>query len=217
VKSSEHCGVDIAQFRPWGGDLHRVDHETLLRERLQTARVVTVGEPVVDALLGCRDRAVRAGATVDDGERRVDDFLFAVVEHDERARRAVPAVAALRLGRVVEAQHRRRGVRTDALAHRGDARGECGEEIRGLLSHRRHVVGAQPCARDDAERAFAADEHRRHIGPVRGGWGPACADHRAIGHHHFDTDDHLVDFSVTSGELPGAQAGDPTADGGNVE
>jgi len=213
----EHGCVNVAEFRPRGGDLHRVDDEPLLRQCLQAARVVAVGQPVVDALLGCDHRAVCASTTIDHGESRVDDLVFAVVEHDQRAVGAVAAMAALSLDRVVKTQHGRRGVRANRLAHRLDAVGEGRKEVRGLASHGCHVVGAQPRACHHAERAFATNEHRRDIGPVRCGRSAAGADHRAIGEHDFETDDHLVDLPVTSRELPGAEAGDPTADGGDVE
>ena len=55
------------------------------------------------------------------------------------------------------------------------------------------------------------------IGPHRRCRSVTGVQHRAVGQHDLEADDHLVDLAVARAVLPGAPAGHPSTDGGDVE
>ena len=118
--------------------------------------------------------------------------VHSVVDDRQRGRRAAPGSASsstmrtlvspllevpLRLGLVVEAQHRRRGAPAQDPAAGLEAGGERGEAEGPPLLGRRQRVDAEPRLGDDAEGALAA---RRRAGSGWARWppagpGPRCA------------------------------------------
>ena len=105
-----------------------------------------------------------AQAVGDDGHRGVDDRRLALVEHEQRAARAVAAVAAGRLDGVVEPQHGRRRPAAQDRPAGLDAVGERGERPRRAPLGGRQRVGAQPHPGDHAERALRAEEQLGQVG-----------------------------------------------------
>ena len=67
------------------------------------------------------------------------------------------------------------------------------------------------------ERAFAPDEELRQVG-TRGGPGTMTlgADDPAVGQDDLEPEHHVLDLPVAGRVLPGAAAGEPSADGGEI-
>ena len=99
---------DGGETRPRCGHFHRVDHISLAGERLERGRVVAVRVPAVDQGDVCNRSRARRHCIGRHGHRRLDEHRVTLVEHEQDAARPVAAVAARRLHRVVEAEHRRR-------------------------------------------------------------------------------------------------------------
>ena len=164
---------------------------------------------------GCGAR--RLADVGDDAEGGVDDRLITLVEHEEGARRAVTTVAACRLGAVVQTEHGgRRPALQDAPADL-DPLGERREVVGRPTLTGGPWVGPQPHPRDDAERALRPDEQLGEVRPDGGGRRPARAHDGAVGQHDLETGDEVLDLAVAGGVLTRAAAGDPAADGGDLE
>ncbi len=70
---------------------------------------------------------------------------------------------------------------------------------------------------DDAQRALAAHEELGQVRPGRGAGAGALRVHdAAVGQDDLEPDDHVLDLSVARRVLPGAPAGQPPTDGGEV-
>ena len=67
------------------------------------------------------------------------------------------------------------------------------------------------------ERALGAEEQLVEVGPDGRRGRAAGADHGAVGEDDLEPDDDVLDLAVAGGVLAGAPAGDPAADGGDVE
>ena len=78
-------------------------------------------------------------------------------------------------------------------------------------------MSSKPDARDDAKRAFGTEEQLVEVGSHGRGRAAAGGDHGAIGEHYFEANDHVFDLAVAGAVLACAAAGDPSADGGDVE
>ncbi len=78
-------------------------------------------------------------------------------------------------------------------------------------------MGPQPYPGDDAERALGPDEQLGEVGTGGGGGRAARAHDRAVGEHDLEPDDEVLDLAVPGRVLAGPAAGDPSADGGEVE
>ena len=131
---------------------------------------------------------------------------------------AVAAVAARRLDGVVEAQH---GRRRPAAQDRPAGLDAVGERRRTCTPPAAPSAGSG-WARShtlviDAERALGAEEQLGEVGPDGAGRRAAGAHDRAVGEHDLEADDEVLDLAVAGGVLAGAAAGDPAADGGDVE
>ena len=80
-----------------------------------------------------------------------------------------------------------------------------------------HRVDPEPALGDHPEGALAAHEQLGEVGPGgRPGPVPAGADHPAVGQHHLEADDHVLDLPVAVGVLAGTPAGQPAAHGRQV-
>ena len=209
-----------ASVRPAAGDLHRVDDEPLAGQRLQRAGVVAVLHPA----------ARRASTSTGVGPARAllrDDRHRRSTISAGRPRRARAAAAACRRrrGRALTLGRRRRAAAPPA-SRRGAGSAGRRRARRSKRVERRRRRGARPAATGwtrshtrviDAERALAADEQLGEVGPTAAAGRAAGADDRAVGEHHLEPGDDVLDLAVAGGVLAGAAAGDPAADGRDVE
>ena len=120
-----------------------------------------------------------------------------------------------RLGLVVQAEHGRGGAPPQDPAAGVEPGGEGGEaEGPPALAHR-HRVDPEPSLGDDPEGALAAHEELGQVGTRgRAGRVAAGADHPAVGQHHLQADDHVLDLPVAVGVLAGPRQAShpPTVD-----
>ena len=153
----------------------------------------------------------RRALFVDDAARRVDDVRVALVHREEHVG-VTGLVAAIGLGCVVEAQHRRGGAALHDPAHGVEPVGERRERERGADLGRRYRVQTQTGAYDDAERSLGADEELREVGPHCGTVRIFGGDERSVGQHDIEARHDVLDLAVAGGELARAAAREPTAD-----
>ena len=152
----------------------------------------------------------RQALFVDDAARRLGDVRVAFVEHQQEVRIA-RVVAAIGFDRVVQAQHRGRRAPLHDAAHGVEPGREGREGVGTAHLGGGEVMGAQPGADHDAERAFGAEEHLGEVGADRGAGRAAGADQGSVGEHHVETLDDVLDLPVTGRHLSRAAARDPTA------
>ena len=142
----------------------------------------------------------------------------ALVEHDERAAVDLEVPRATR--------PRRRGAAPPGVAPRcsdAPARVEAGGERRRRRRRaaprpRRAPVHDERRLGDDAERALGPDEELREVRPDgRRGAPPADVHDLAVGEHDGEAAHDVLDLAVAVGVLARAAAGQPPADGGELE
>ena len=207
-------GVDGPEVGPAAGDFHGVDHEPLADEGLERGHVVAVLHPVVHQRIVEALGTPGAGLGLHHVDHRRDHDRVALVERQQHAGSLRRPVVPVGLDRVVEAQHRRCRPPLADAPHRlecGVERAECpggGSLCRGRGVH------AQPGRGDDAQRSLRPDEELGQVGPHGLAGDAAGGDAAAVGQHHVEALDDVLDLAVPPRQLSRAAAGDPPTDGG---
>ena len=205
--------VEAGQRGPLARDLGRVDHDAGAPQRRQGRDVVAVPSQRSTSATSSGLRAgLRAALVVDDGHGAGEHVGVGLVEHDEHVGVALLEVA-LRLGLVVEAQHGGRG----AAAHDAPARLEARRRTTSKPKARRSWAGGSGWMRRRASVMTPSvpslpTKSWVRFGPGRGAGALALGAHdAAVGQHHLEADDHVLDLPVARRVLPGAPAGQPAA------
>ncbi len=221
VRHGHHGRADLVedggQCSPRCRDLERVDHEALAGQGLQGARVVAVlpasGPPAV-VVSACR-RSDERSATI-----AITASTIAGSPSSSTSRaQFVPSpswprwLSTASYSRSTAGVAPRRRMRRQASSPAAND----GERVRRAALGWPGTGWAQPDRGDHAERALAADEHLGEVGSDRRPGRSTGADHRAVGQHDLETDDHVLDLAVAGAVLAGAAAGHPAPDGGDVE
>ena len=209
---------EAGERRPRAGDLGGVDDDAAPPQRRQGRDVVAVPQPPLD------QARRRAGARRPRSRTRRRRSA-------ERAARMSGSASSRTMSTLVSpcskfrsdsvSSYRRRtaGVapRRRIMRHASRPAAKRREAEGAALLRRRQRVDAEAGLGDDAERPLAADEE---LGQVRPGGGPralALGVHdAAVGQHHLEADDHVLDLPVAGRVLPRPAAGQPAADGREV-
>ena len=183
---------------PRRGDLHRVDDEALAGQRLQRAGVVAVVHQPSTSSIGAGRAPAAWQHLVDDGHRGVDDRRVALVEHEQHALRAVAAVARgptrrRRTGAARPAWRRARRTARQASrpsandVERGTRRG-CSAGGTGWARSQTRVM--MPSVPSEPRNSWVRS------GPTAAAGAPPVRTTRAVGQHHLQPDDHVLDLAV---------------------
>ncbi len=161
-------------------------------------------------------RPASAALGVDHRQGGIDDAGVGLVQHDQDV--GVGEVEGPgRLGGVVEAEDGRGGPATEDAPAGVEAGRERGEPEGPPTLAGRERVDPEPSLGDDAEGALAADEQLGQVGAGGRTRGVAAGPHHpAVGQHHLEPDDHVLDLPVPVGVLARAAAGQPAPDGREV-